>query len=94
LRGVEHDEGGPDQEGVEVLSGWRPIPPAPHGHGINHVSVITRRHLIDDATMGSDGTAVETGNVRLALQPFEMRTSSIAPGTDCPWCAPSEEDER
>jgi len=93
LLGVEHDEGGPDQEGVEVLSAWRPIPPAPHGHGINHVSVITRRHLIDDATMGHNGTTVETGNVRLALQPFEMRTSSIAPGTDCPWCAPSEEDE-
>ena len=52
-------------------------------HWYNHVSVVTRRHLIDDARLDEDGATVATGNVRLAFQPFTMQTGSIMPREDC-----------
>ena len=81
-----------DEDVVDVITAWRPIPPPPHGHWYNHVSVVTRRHLIDDARVDENGAAVATGNVRLALQPFTMQTGSIMPREDCAWCKEEEVD--
>lgn len=66
---------------------WRPIPPPPMGHGINHVSIITRRHLIDDL----DEMGVPNQRLRVAFQPFQMRTAYVGTAAGCPWCDEGEE---
>ena len=66
---------------TEVTHHWRPIPTL-RGHGINHVSLVTRRHLVDD--VGVDGKP--TSRLRIAFQPFEMNTHYVEGLDDCPWC--------
>lgn len=60
---------------------WRPISTMT-GHGVTHVSIITRRHLIDD--IDDDGNP--TSRLRVAFQPFEMKTNHVDRLDDCPWC--------
>ena len=73
-KGVEH---------VEIQSEWRPIPPIEEGHGVNHVSIITRRHLIDDVEFEGQ---VESKRLRIAFQPFQMQANYVASSENCAWC--------
>ena len=68
---------------VEIQSGWRPIPPPPEGHGVNHVSIITRRHLIDDVEFKGQE---EHKRRRIAFKPFQMQANYVPQSKDCAWC--------
>jgi len=68
---------------VEIQSAWRPIPPPPEGHGVNHVSIITRRHLIDDVEFKGQE---EHKRLRIAFKPFQMQANYVPQSKDCAWC--------
>ena len=73
---------------VQVLKQWRPIPPIERGHGVNHVSMITRRHLIDDIEQSGQ----ESERLRIAFQPFQMQANYVGKQDSCPWCNVGEEE--
>ena len=73
---------------TDIQVNWRPIPPMERGHGVNHVSMITRRHLIDDAEFEGH----ETSRLRIAFQPFQMQSNYVGKNEDCPWCKRGEEE--
>lgn len=64
---------------------WRPIPTLT-GHGVTHVSITTRRHLIDDV----DDDGRPSSRLRVAFQPFEMNSHHVDRLDDCPWCQPGD----
>ena len=72
-------------EPTPVERHWRPIPTLT-GHGVTHVSITTRRHLIDDV----DDDGRPSSRLRVAFQPFEMNSHHVDRLDDCPWCQPGD----
>ena len=79
--------------GAEVVREWKEIRPPRNGLGVHHVSVISRRHLIDELVERDDSDTVSTGNAKVVAQPFTMSANPIMPDPDCGWCSNTEEAE-
>jgi hypothetical protein len=78
---------------TEVVREWKEIPTLRQGLGRHHVSVISRRHLIDELVEGEDSDTASTGNANIVAQPFIMSANPVMPDPDCEWCSNTEEAE-
>jgi molybdopterin/thiamine biosynthesis adenylyltransferase len=88
-----NDDQTPPKLVTEVVREWKEIPAPREGYGIHHVSVISRRHLIDELFEEDDLGISKTGNAKVATQPFSMVANPILPLRDCVWCSNSEDSQ-
>ena len=78
---------------AQVVREWKEIGPPRNGLGVHHVSVISRRHLIDELVEGDDTETIRTGNAKVAALPFTMKANPIMPVPNCAWCSNTEGGE-
>jgi molybdopterin/thiamine biosynthesis adenylyltransferase len=78
----EHHEGKEDV--------WQEITPPSNGYGYNHISLITRRYLIDELKKTPSGNE-STGNICVSLEPLTLTKNYIKADKNCLWCQDVEE---
>jgi molybdopterin/thiamine biosynthesis adenylyltransferase len=71
---------------------WQGPSGMPPGYGINYIQLVNRRMIIDHLKLDDDGEKVATGNVHVAIKPFNFDYKLIRQHPDCEWCRIEEEE--
>ena len=71
---------------------WQEITPPAEGYGYNHISIITRRYLIDELEETSSAVR-PTGNIRVSLEPLTITKNFVKADNDCRWCQTKGADQ-